>query len=332
MKKTVTILVTTAILLGSTTTALATTASGTSTDAVIAQLQIQIADLMTKIATLKQAQGNVQVAQQNVSGTMQLIGNLKEGMSGEQVKLLQTILATDKAIYPEGTVSGYYGRLTKEAVKRFQKHHGIEGTGYTGPKTMNKVNELLSNTPLLKNQDKGDEKGKGTGQGGEMKRGSEFCIAVPPGHLIAPGWLKHHEGANEEEGKNNDDTIIPRCKTIPPGIWDKIKNSSTTPPVTPTPDITAPILSAVTSTVTSSTTVTVAWTTNELAGSKVYYGTTTPVNTSTALTLSDATLVTAHALYLSGLTASTTYYAMTESRDAANNVGTSSPTSFTTAP
>lgn len=331
MKKTVTIFVTAALLIGSTTTALANTTTSSSTDAVIAQLQIQIADLMAKIAALKQAQSDVQAAKQNVSGTLQLIGNLKEGMSGEQVKLLQTILATDKTIYPEGTVSGYYGRLTKEAVKRFQKHHGIEGTGFTGPKTMNKVNELLLNTPLLKNEDKDD--GKGEGRRGEMKRGSEFCIAVPPGHLIAPGWRKHHEGGNEEGGKNNDqeDTVIPRCKTIPPGIWDKIKNSSTTPPVTPTPDTTAPVLSVITSTVTGSTTATVTWTTNEAATSKVYYGTTTPVNTSTALTLSDATLVTTHTLGLFGLTASTTYYAMTESRDAANNAGTSSPISFTTA-
>lgn len=328
MKKTVTIFVTAALLIGSTTTALANTTTSSSTDAVIAQLQIQIADLMAKIAALKQAQADVQAARQNVSGTMQLIGNLKEGMSGEQVKLLQTVLATDKTIYPEGTVSGYYGRLTKEAVKRFQKHHGIEGTGYTGPKTMNKMNELLSNTPLLKNEDKDDEKREGHRR--EMKRGSEFCIAVPPGHLVAPGWRKHHEDDEEEDENDDEDTVIPRCKTIPPGIWDKIRNSSTTPPVTPTPDTTAPVLSAITSTVTSSTTATVTWSTNETATSKVYYGTTTPVNTSTALTSSNATLVLTHSLGLFGLTASTTYYVMAESRDAANNIGTSSPISFTT--
>lgn len=318
MKKAVAILVTTALLMGSTTTALANTTTSTSTDAIIAQLQAQIADLMAKIALLKQAQSEVQTAQQNVSGTMQLIGNLKEGMSGEQVTLLQTILAGDKTLYPEGLVSGYYGRLTREAVKRFQKRHGIENTGYTGPKTMRKINELLSNTPIIKNDDHEDneEDDQKIHEGEKMKE-SQFCIAVPEEHLIAPGWLKHYNDDDE-------DTIIPRCKTIPPGIWKKIGGSTTTP------DITAPVLSALSSTVTGSTTASVTWTTNEAATSKVYYSTTTPVNMGIALTKEVATLVTTHNISLLGLSASTTYYAIALSRDAANNTATSSEISFTT--
>lgn len=334
MKKTVAILVTAAILMGSTTTALASTTTSSSTDAIIAQLQAQIADLMTKIAALKQAQSNVQTAQQNVAGTMKLIGNLREGMSGDQVKLLQTILAGDKTIYPEGTISGYYGPLTREAVKRFQKEHGIESTGFTGPKTMSRINELLSQTPLMRNDDRNDDTTATTTTGAgntERERNrimehSEFCIAVPPGHLIAPGWRKHHEGDDE-------DPVLPRCGTIPPGIWGQMGGSTTTPPAptpTTTPDTIAPVLSAVTSTVTGSTTATVGWTTNEAATSKVYYGTTTPVDMNTALVQSDATLVTTHTMNLSGLSASTTYYMIPESRDAANNVGTSSQISFTT--
>jgi len=323
MKKTVAVLVTAAILMGSTTTAFANTTTSTSTDAMIAQLQAQITLLMEKITALKQAQSAVQTAQKDVAGTMKLIGDLKEGMTGEQVKLLQTILAGDKTIYPEGTVSGYYGRLTKEAVKRFQKEHGIEGTGYVGPKTMRKINELLQGTPLMKsdddeNEDDGDDnEGRNEERKRVMKQGSEFCVAVPPGHLIAPGWRKHHDGDDE-------DPILPRCKTIPPGIWDKLDRATTTP------DTAAPVLSAVTGTANSSTTATISWTTNEVATSKVYYSTTTPVNTGSALVQSNSTLVTAHSVGLSGLSASTTYYAIAESLDAANNVGASTEFSFVT--
>lgn len=59
------------------------------------------------------------------------------------VKRLQTILAKDKTIYPEGLVTGYFGPATKKAVQALQKKHDIissgtpETTGYgaVGPKT-----------------------------------------------------------------------------------------------------------------------------------------------------------------------------------------------------
>ena len=61
---------------------------------------------------------------------------------GEQVLLLQKILATDGAVYPEGTVSGYFGPLTEKAVLRFQKKYGMEQLGVVGPKTRVKLNEI----------------------------------------------------------------------------------------------------------------------------------------------------------------------------------------------
>ena len=48
------------------------------------------------------------------------------GVIGDDVILLQEFLATDSDIYPEGIVSGYYGALTKKAVKRLQKKFGLE--------------------------------------------------------------------------------------------------------------------------------------------------------------------------------------------------------------
>lgn len=60
---------------------------------------------------------------------------LKKGMSGSEVSKLQTILAKDSAIYPEGLVTGYFGPATEKAVKLFQKKNSLEQVGYVGPQT-----------------------------------------------------------------------------------------------------------------------------------------------------------------------------------------------------
>ncbi|MBI2609940.1 fibronectin type III domain-containing protein [Candidatus Giovannonibacteria bacterium] len=64
------------------------------------------------------------------------------GARGNEVKVLQQLLAKDNAIYPEGRVTGYYGALTFQAVKRFQAKYGILQTGIAGPKTRAKLNEI----------------------------------------------------------------------------------------------------------------------------------------------------------------------------------------------
>ncbi|HFC10791.1 MAG TPA: peptidoglycan-binding protein, partial [Candidatus Kaiserbacteria bacterium] len=60
-----------------------------------------------------------------------------------EIKLLQEMLAKNKTIYPEGIVSGYYGKMTVRAVQRFQCAYNIvcggspraTGYGVFGPKT-----------------------------------------------------------------------------------------------------------------------------------------------------------------------------------------------------
>jgi peptidoglycan hydrolase-like protein with peptidoglycan-binding domain len=69
--------------------------------------------------------------------------NLGLGMQHADVRALQTLLAKDTAIYPEGMITGYFGLLTQRAVQRFQCKHRIvcagtpDGTGYgrVGPTT-----------------------------------------------------------------------------------------------------------------------------------------------------------------------------------------------------
>jgi len=134
-------------------------------DELIQQLQQEIEELKTQIAELTSQLEALKETKQEIKTTLKLLRELREGMTSDDVKLLQEILATDPEIYPEGRVTGYFGPLTKNAVKRFQKLAGFEQVGQVGPKTLAKINELLT---------------EGAGQSGK----------VPPGLLIAPGIRK----------------------------------------------------------------------------------------------------------------------------------------------
>ncbi|OGZ99368.1 MAG: hypothetical protein A3C07_03290 [Candidatus Sungbacteria bacterium RIFCSPHIGHO2_02_FULL_47_11] len=84
-----------------------------------------------------------------VSGV--LSRNMQQGVSGNDVKILQQFLA-DNGFYPERMLSGFFGLLTGQAVIRFQEKYASEvlapaglskGNGFVGPGTRKKINELL---------------------------------------------------------------------------------------------------------------------------------------------------------------------------------------------
>jgi len=68
--------------------------------------------------------------------------DLSKGMQNGQVTKLQQILARYSDIYPEASVTGYFGIATERAVMRFQRKYGLEQVGYTGPKTRAILNSL----------------------------------------------------------------------------------------------------------------------------------------------------------------------------------------------
>jgi peptidoglycan hydrolase-like protein with peptidoglycan-binding domain len=77
-----------------------------------------------------------------------LTERLSLGSKGEQVTILQTGLASDPSVYPEGQVTGYFGPLTTVAVQRFQIKYGLgdtatPGYGSVGPLTLAKFNEVF---------------------------------------------------------------------------------------------------------------------------------------------------------------------------------------------
>lgn len=66
------------------------------------------------------------------------------GSQGVEVSKLQTFLAADPAIYPQGLVTGHYGPLTANAVKQFQVTYSLPIVGRVGPLTLSAMNSVIS--------------------------------------------------------------------------------------------------------------------------------------------------------------------------------------------
>ncbi len=73
---------------------------------------------------------------------------LEMTMTGSDVSALQTFLAKDATIYPQGLVTGYFGYLTKAAVSNFQTRNGISSVGRVGPATLPVLNYQISQGSL----------------------------------------------------------------------------------------------------------------------------------------------------------------------------------------
>jgi hypothetical protein len=116
-------------------------------------LQAEINALLQRVAVLQSQIGSSSGGSVVATGACPSLSRvLKKGMSGTDVSALQSFLTSQSNIYPEGTVSGYFGALTEAAVQRFQVHHGIvytgnaESTGYgsVGPATRSVITRLCS--------------------------------------------------------------------------------------------------------------------------------------------------------------------------------------------
>lgn len=190
----------------------------------IAQLKAQIGELEKQQQALHKEEGQI---------IKELVKTLREGAEGDDVRAIQALLAEDMEVYPEGVISGYYGRLTAAAVKRFQKKHGFEQVGHVGPKTLKKLNDLLHEDAVelvvVKVRSGATASSTGTGVSGVE---SVVCHRIPPGHLVAPGWLRKQGGVRP---------IVPECQTLPAGIAKKLPGApgTTTPPVA---DVTLPVV------------------------------------------------------------------------------------------
>ena len=133
----------------------------------------QIATLLAQLKSLQE-----QLAQLQGEVRTLLKANITEGTTDEDVKKIQEILASDPTIYPQGIISGYYGPLTREALKRFQSKFDLEVTGTITDETQKALETLLE------------------ARFGEGK--------VPPGLLHAPGIRKKFEERLKDGGCDSE--------------------------------------------------------------------------------------------------------------------------------
>ncbi|MCA9363834.1 peptidoglycan-binding protein [Candidatus Kaiserbacteria bacterium] len=144
--------------------------------ALIQDLLTQVEDLQKQINTVR---GEIKAL---------IRDGLKEGMTDEDIEKIQEILASDPSIYPEGYVTGYFGPLTRSALRRFQEKFELEVNGEVDEETRAALETLL-------------EARFGEGQ-------------VPPGLLRAPGIQKKFELRLKDECDNSGSGKDPFCREI----------------------------------------------------------------------------------------------------------------------
>jgi hypothetical protein len=298
MYKTIGIIIILSLLVFSAGSVLAKTEKGSSMADLIQMLQEQIEKLKAQIEALiiqienwKDSRGDIRETEEEAKELLKILKELKRGMKGDDVQLLQEFLATDPQIYPEGYTTGYFGPLTEKAVKNFQELAGIEDEdGVVGSKTLSKINELLE---------------EGAGSSGK----------VPPGLLIAPGIRK----------KIGYEPEVPEGQKLPPGIQKKLDGGDGNGEE----DNEAPLISDISVLGTTSSSTTVIWKTDEESDSTVWYDIISPLSQNPEIE-SSSDMVLDHEIDLFQLTPDTDYYYKVGSSDILGNATSSSEMSFTT--
>ena len=153
-------------------------AQSVDTDSLIERLRVLVQQMLELRAEMNEVSTEIKE---------EIRVGLREGMTDEDIKKVQEILATDKSIYPEGLVTGYFGPLTKNALKRFQEKFEIEVTGELDEDTRAYLEELLT---------------------------ERFGDKIPPGLLIAPGIRKKVELRLLEGCDNSGPGKAPFCKEL----------------------------------------------------------------------------------------------------------------------
>jgi len=308
---------------------------------LIDQLKEQITQLQAQVEELKTRSSITKEEFKEIKETYTFIRTLRQEATGEDVKVLQEFLKESEELYPEGLVTSYFGPLTENAVKRFQKKNNIvasgtpatTGYGQVGPRTRTRLNELIA---------------EGAGASGE----------TPSGLLEASGLEGQFDigttTATTSQSTTTDSATDTATSTaITDTTTDTATSTATTTDATAvdtstdssgggsgggggsgeggggsTPDTTSPTISNIAATNVTPTSATITWTTNEASDSTVEYASSSPITN--PVSVSDSSNVTSHSIALSGLTSATTYYYVVVSADSNGNTTTSSEVSFTT--
>jgi hypothetical protein len=169
----------------------------------ISSLMETVKSLLAKVAELQKELAKVrgEIKDTNADIKEAIKDGLKEGMTDEDVKKIQELLAADKEIYPEGKVTGYFGQLTKEALKRFQTKHNIKVTGELDEETKDLIEEYFGERANGK-----FPQGIFHAPGIQKKIQERFCERKGPSFR---GWFCKGWDWNDEDEDDDDDCIGP---------------------------------------------------------------------------------------------------------------------------
>ena len=188
---------------------------GTDVASQIQALLAQISALKAQILTLIQQQGgNAGSIDGTVGSTTPSVTpgacnfgrDLEEGDSGDDVKQLQQSLSSDPSILPPGLDTGFFGPITREAMKKFQEKFDISSssTGFFGPKTRGFMKEHCGEGEAQA----GHNEGQGNDEGNNVHpnmMGSTSMPSINMGNEGGQGNGGEGEGRGNSGGRGGRD-------------------------------------------------------------------------------------------------------------------------------
>ncbi len=112
-------------------------------DVIIAEMQKLRAEFASLAQTSISGSGTVL----GVSTSAILTDDLSYGATNKSIEKIQKLLATDSEIYGDGTVSGFFGPKTQDAIRRFQTRFGLDPVGVVGPSTKAVLEAFMKKYP-----------------------------------------------------------------------------------------------------------------------------------------------------------------------------------------
>lgn len=104
--------------------------------------------VVTQPAPAPAATGGTTAPRRLTPAEIGLTRALEKGISGDDVKILQNLIAKDLGLSPSDIATGYFGPMTDAAIRAFKKKYSIVettgGEGVAGPQTLAKAAELAS--------------------------------------------------------------------------------------------------------------------------------------------------------------------------------------------
>ncbi len=277
---------------------------------------------------------------------------LKRGDSGDDVSKLQELLMKFQDLYPldtdiSGTVTGFYGSLTKAAVMKFQSQTGLQETGIFDSVTKEKFYESISAlpheststefTPIdissiagLKNSD---------GSSSQNSTNTEADNTTPVTTVDLQNQISQLSSdlTNVKSEVTDLQNQLTTLQPIPPSTLYSASSPTPTPSPTPTSPPT-PTLATVPKLAISNIQVTniaqqsatIIWTSNVPSTNEVDYSTDSSLSATKTLIVSSSTQVTNHTAGLTNLIKATKYYYRVLSKDSTNTTVSSVIQSFNT--